>query len=332
MKALFIGGTGNISSACSIEALARGVELYHLNRGQREAISGLDGVHTIHADIRKPDEAAAALEGHNFDVVVDFVAFTTEHIETDLRLFTGRCGQYIFISSASAYQKPLTHWPITESTPLHNPFHQYARDKIACEDWLMQAYRDDGFPVTIVRPSHTYGDGMLPCAVGGSGYQSADRMQRGLPIITPGDGTSLWTLTHTSDFARAFVPLMSNQAAIGHAIQITSDEVQTWDQIIGELGRALGVEPDIVHVPSDLIAAVVPEWGPGLLGDKAHCAVFDNTKIKRFVPGWVAEVPYRRGLRQSLNWFGADPERKQVDPQIHERLGRVIDALAKATA
>ncbi len=327
MKALFIGGTGTISSACSVEALARGVDLYHLNRGHRQAKSGdLTGVKTIHADVRDEAQAAAALEKHTFDVVVDFVAFTPEHIETDLRLFTNRCGQFIFISSASTYQKPPTTFPITESTPLHNPFWEYSRNKIACEDRLMRAYREGVFPMTIVRPSHTYGDGWIPCAVGGSSYQPADRILRGLPVITPGDGTSLWTLTHSSDYARAFVCLMSNAQAIGHAIHITSDEWLTWDQIVGELGRALGVEPNIMHLPSDFVAQIDPAMGPGLLGDKAHCTIFDNSKIKQFAPGWTANVPYRRGLRDSLNWFEADPARKQVDEKVHERLDKILAA------
>ncbi|QLG10081.1 SDR family oxidoreductase [Deinococcus sp. D7000] len=319
MNVLFIGGTGIISSACSERALAQGMELYLLNRGESSRPVP-DGAKVLRGDIRDPESVRRALGDLEFDAVVDWVAFTPEHIETDLALFTGRTRQYVFISSASAYQKPLGHLPITESTPLHNPFWGYSRDKIACEERLTRAYREDGFPVTIVRPSHTYDRTLLPMD---GGWTVVDRMRRGKPVIVHGDGTSLWTLTHHRDFAVGFVGLLGRPAVLGEAVQITGDEWLTWNQIFERVAGAAGVKPQLLHVPSETIAAFAPDWGAGLLGDKAHSVIFDNSKIKRLVPEFRATIPYARGVREVLAWYDADPARQVVD----EGLDRLMDEI-----
>ncbi|CAM3801486.1 SDR family oxidoreductase [Deinococcus frigens] len=323
MKVLFIGGTGIISSACSALALAQGMELYLLNRGESSRPVP-DGAKVLRGDIRDPGSVRQALGELDFDVVVDWVAFTPEHIETDLELFAGRTRQYVFISSASAYQKPLGHLPITESTPLHNPFWQYSRDKIACEDRLTRAYREEGFPMTIVRPSHTYDRTLLPMD---GGWTVVDRMRRGKPVIVHGDGTSLWTLTHHRDFAVGFVGLLGRPAVIGEAVQITGDEWLTWNQIFEHVAHAAGTKAQIVHVPSEVIAAFAPGWGAGLLGDKAHNAVFDNTKIKRLVPEFRATIPFARGVQEVLAWYDADPARQVVDAELDRLMDEIIGQL-----
>ena len=254
---------------------------------------------------------------------MDWVAFTPEQVRTDIDLFRGRTGQYVFISSASAYQTPPARMPVTESTPLRNPYWQYSRDKIACEDLLVTAYREEGFPATIVRPSHTYDGTLVPFD---GGWTVLGRMLAGKPVIVHGDGTSLWTLTHHDDFARAFVPLLGHPRTLGEAIHITSDDVLTWNQIAGSLAAALGVTPRLVHVPSDAIAAADPEWGAGLLGDKAHSMVFDNAKLRGIVPGWQAVIPFERGARQIVDWYLADPARQVTDAA----LDAVMDKLAAA--
>lgn len=333
MRVLFIGGTGNISVSVSQLALKRGIDLtlLHrgadftlLHRGRQDRI--IEGARTIRADITQHEAVRAALGEQTFDVVVDWIAYREPDIERDLDLFRGRCGQYIFISSASAYQKPLTVPVITESTPLANPYWQYSRDKIACEERLMRAYRDESFPVTIVRPSHTY-DTRIPVSVGNwASYLIPQRMLQGKPTIVHGDGTTLWTLTHSEDFAKGFVGLLGHPQAVGHAFHITSDFVLTWNQIYEQIGHALGVEPDIVHIPSDVIARADPEIGAGLLGDKMWCAVFDNSKVKRFVPDYVATIPFHEGIRRTLAWFQADERRMQVTPDDHARLERILAA------
>lgn len=326
MKVLFIGGTGFISTAVSRLALAKGIELYHLNRGKRQP--ALPGVQSIVADIHQPEAARAALQEHQFDVVVDWIAFQPADIERDLALFQGRTKQFIFISSASAYQKPPTFPIITESTPLHNPYWEYSRNKIACEERLLQAYRQDGFPVTIVRPSLTY-DTNFPIAIGGWGcYTLADRLKKGLPIIVHGDGSSLWVVTHAEDFGRGFLGLVGNEQAIGHAFHITSDEVLTWDQIYRTMADALGVEAKIVHIASDFIAQVAPGLGAGLIGDKTWSAIFDNSKIKAFVPGFQAVIPFREGIRRTLAWFDGDEQRRWVNAEVNEEMERILAAYA----
>jgi len=323
LKVLFIGGTGVISSACALEAVSgdHDIELFVLNRGQSAARPLPPGVTELRADARDPASVRNAVHGLDFDCVVDFIAFTPGHVRADLELFRGRTGQYVFLSTASAYQKPVSRLPVTESTPLRNPYWQYSRDKIACEDLLTAEYRDNGFPATIVRPSHTYD---VTKTVLSGGWTSLSRLRTGKPIIVHGDGTSLWTVTHNTDFARAFVPLLGNHRTYGEAFQITSDYVLTWDQIAHALAAALGVTPRIVHVPSDAIAAHDPEWGAGLLGDKAHSMVFDNTKIKSVVPGWRATVPFERGAREIVDWYLANAARQVVD----EKLDALMDRLA----
>jgi Nucleoside-diphosphate-sugar epimerases len=326
MKALFIGGTGNISSACSKLALDRGVELYLLNRGQ--SLRPLpEGARVINADIRDPNAAREALGSLRFDVVADFIAFTPQHIETDLQLFRGRTGQYIFISSASAYQTPPATLPVTEAAILDNPVWQYSRDKAACEERLLRAYREEKFPFTIVRPSHTYSEVYVP--VHGN-WTTIDRMLRGLPVVVHGDGTSLWTLTHSSDFAKGFVGLLGSSRAIGEAYHITSDEWLTWNQIHEILAAAVGVQPRLVHVPSDLIAAYDPIWGESLLGDKAHSFILDNSKIKRVVPDFVCTTPFSRGAEEIIAWHRADPARQKVDENFNAICERILSAYAKA--
>ena len=320
MRVLFIGGTGIISSACSELALSQGMELYLLNRGESSRPLP-DGAKILRGDIRDPASVREALGDLDFDAVVDWVAFTPEHIEIDLDLFTRRTRQYVFISSASAYQKPLGHLPITESTPLHNPFWEYSRNKIACEERLIRAYREDGFPMTIVRPSHTYDRTLLPMD---GGWTVVDRMRRSKPVIVHGDGTSLWTLTHHRDFAVGFVGLLGRPAVIGEAVQITGDEWLTWNQIFELVAGAAGVQAQLVHVPSEIIAAFAPNWGAGLLGDKAHSVVFDNTKIKRLVPEFRATIPYARGVREVLAWYDGDPARQVVDEALDQLMDEII--------
>jgi len=324
MKALFIGGTGNISTSVSRMAVEQGVELYLLNRGTREVY--IPGAHSIVGDINAPDAVAKALDGHTFDVVVNWIAYTVEDIERDLALFAGNTAQYIFISSASVYQKPPTSPFITESTPLCNPYWDYSRRKIACEERLMQAHRENGFPMTIVRPSHTY-DIVFPVSIGGwNDYTLVDRMKRGEKIIVHGDGTSLWTVTHAEDFARGFVGLMANPRALGHAFHITSDESLTWNQIYETIAQAAGIEAKIVHIPSDFLISVEPGMEGGLLGDKSWSVIFDNTKIKTFVPSFKAVIPFHVGIRRTLDWFHADPARRRIIPGINQQIDRFITA------
>jgi nucleoside-diphosphate-sugar epimerase len=327
MKVFFVGGTGVISAACTRLAAERGIELTLLRRGQREAQIP-SSVKTITADIHDKSASASALGSASWDVVVDWIAYTPADIERDLELFRGRTRQYIFISSASAYQKPVAHYPITESTPLSNPYWQYSRDKIACEERLMKAYREDGFPVTIVRPSLTFDKTWIPLVINSSGkpYTIVDRMLRGQRVIVPGDGSSLWVITHSNDFAKGFVGLLGRAEAIGQAFHITTDEMMNWDRLYQIVGAAAGVEPRIVHIPSDFIIACLPEQRGRLLGDKAASVVFDNSKIKHFVPGFCATTTFAEGIRESLAWFDADPARKQIDADANATWDKLISA------
>ena len=323
MDVLIIGGTGAISHAVVTEAIARGVRVTVVNRGRSTTHPVPEGAEVVLADARDPAALRSALGTRSFDSVVDFVAFTPAHVAEDIETFTGRAGQFVFISSASAYQKPVAHLPITESTPLRNPFWQYSRDKIAAEDVLVRAYRDDGFPVTIVRPSHTYDQTTVPIG----DWTVVDRMRAGKPVIVPGDGTSLWTLTHASDLARAFVQLLGRGDVLGEAFHITCEDAMTWDAIFRTIGHAAGVEPDLVHVPGDLIARIDPENAPGYVGDKCHSVVFDNTRIKRIAPGWEPRIPWTEGARQIIDWFDADPARRITDPrtnQLHDAAARFM--------
>ena len=332
MKVLFVGGTGLISSACTRLAVEQGVDLFLLNRGGNPKLAG--GASTIAADIHDESATQRALAGHKFDVVVDWIAFTPEDIERDLRLFRGRTDQFVFISSASAYQKPLGYWLISEKTPLVNPFWDYSQNKIACEDRLMRAYREDGFPVTIVRPSLTYGDTQAPLIVNSweRPYTAIARMRAGKPLVVPGDGTSLWTITHNSDFAVAFDGLLGRREAIGEAFSITSDEVLTWDEMYRQTAAAAGAEIRIVHIASDFIVACMPEMAGTLLGDKSHSAVFDTTKIKRLVPDFATRTPFAEGIRRTVAWFDADPARQLVDAEMDARLDLLVDTYERGLA
>jgi nucleoside-diphosphate-sugar epimerase len=340
MKVLFIGGTGLISSACSELALARGIDLYILNRDASHKYPLPEGAHFLWGDVHGDElRLARTLAGQRFDVVVDWIAYTPQDIERDIRLFRrnphnpgSEAGLFIFISSASAYQKPPKHYVITEDTPLENPFWEYSRNKIACEERLMQAYREIGFPVTIVRPSLTYGPSQIPLCVGSwiHPYTVVDRMKKGKKVIVPGDGTSLWVLTWNGDFAKGFLALFGNEKAIGQAYHITSEEALTWNQIYGELGRALGLEPQFVHVPADLIAAYDPDALGSLIGDKINSSVFDNTKIKSLAPEFTCTVPWAEGVRRCLEWFEADPARQTLDEAKNAIWDRILAAYEPA--
>jgi nucleoside-diphosphate-sugar epimerase len=320
LRVLFLGGTGIISSACSWRAVEAGLDLTVVNRGKTSTRPLPPEARVLTADV--DDESAfAAVAGQNFDVVVDWLAFTPDQVRARTDALRGRVGQYVFISSASAYQTPPARLPITESTPLRNPFWQYSRNKIACEDLLTALYRDEGYPVTIVRPSHTYDRTLVPFD---GGWTIVERMRRGQPVVVHGDGTSLWTLTHHRDFARGLVPLLGHPRTLGEAFQITSDDVLTWDQIANALAAAAGVSAQIVHVPSDAIAAVHPAWGAGLLGDKTHSAVFDNTKLRRVVPDFVATIPFESGAREIVSWYDEDPARRRIDAGIDEAMNTLI--------
>lgn len=323
MKVLFIGGTGIISSGCAPLAVERGMELYLMNRGQsfRPAAAG---AHLLTGDIRERESALRALGDHTFDAVVNWVAYLPEQVEMDLELFRGRTEQYVFISSASAYQTPPRRLPVTEATVLDNPFWQYSRNKIACEERLLRAYREEKFPVTVVRPSHTYGPSYLPVE---GGYSVLDRMLRGEPVVVHGDGTSLWTLTHHTDFARGFLGLLGNSHALGEIYHITSDEWLTWDQIHVMIAQAAGTQAKIVHVPSEVIAAYDAEWGASLLGDKAHSRVFDNQKIKRAVPDFRAVIPFSQGVKEIIAWHRAHPQACKVDADFNRTTDRILAAM-----
>jgi nucleoside-diphosphate-sugar epimerase len=330
MRVLFIGGTGTISTACTALAARRGMDVTLVTRGQKLAQQLPRGARSIVADVNDP-ALAQKLEGQTFDAVVDWIAYTPADIERDLRLFRERTRQFVFISSTSAYQKPPTHYLLTESTPLGNPFWEYARNKIACEERLMQAYRDEGFPVTLVRPSLTYGETSIPLVLNSwqKPYTAVDRMLRGQKMIVPGDGTSLWVVTHNTDFAKGLVGLLGQQQAVGEAFHITSDEVLTWDRLFQIVGAAVGVEPQLVHIPSDFIAACIPDKRGTLLGDKSVSVVFDNSKIKQFVPDYSPTTTFAEGVRRTLAWFNADPARKQVDQQLSATMDKLIAAYEK---
>lgn len=325
MKALFIGGTGTISSAVSELAVKQGVELTLLTRS---GTGGPEGAEMLKGNIEDVDQIISLLRNRKFDVVADFVAFTPEQAARDIELFQDKTEQYIYISSASAYQKPTTNYLITESTPLYNPYWQYSRDKIACEDLLMNAYRVTGFPVTIVRPSHTYGDRSVPVAIHGKkgSWQVLARLLEGKPVIVHGDGLSLWTFTHNTDFAKGFTGLMGNPHAIGQAVHITSDESLTWNAAFESIGRALGVKPNLTHISSDLLAAFRPDLLGTLLGDKAHSVVFDNTKLKRLVPDYCATMRFDQGVKRTVEYVLSHPECQTPDPDFDAWCDKTIAA------
>ena len=329
MKLLFLGGTGNISTVCVDLALEQGHEVTVLNRGRRS--SPIEGFVRVVTGDR--DDAALlrrTAEATRFDAIVDFLAFRPEQVDAAVAAFGGRAGQYVFISTTAAYEKPVARYVITEATPLRNPFWEYARQKIACEERLARARRETGFPVTVVRPSYTYGPTWIPAGFGGQDYTVVARMRRGAPIACHGDGTSLWVMTSASDFAAGLLGLLGQEAALGEAFHITSDEVLTWDAIYRTIARAAGAEARLVHVPSDLIASLYPERGGSLLGDKAWSVVFDNTKIRRFVPAYRPRVTFAEGMARSLAWFDADPARRVVSEESDRRIEAVIAAQARA--
>jgi len=323
MRVLFVGGTGNISAACTDQALRKGFEVFHLNRGNRPERERPE-VKVLRADIRDSQAVRAAMGGLRFDSVVQFLAFRPEHVEADIRVFGGVTDQYVFISTCSAYQKPSVTPMITEDTPLENPFWEYSQLKAACERVLTDGPDARSFPYTIVRPSHTYDNGWIPGCFGSASYGLAWRILEGREVIVPGDGQSLWTLTHASDFATGLVGLLGNPAALSEAFHITSDEHLTWDAIHTIIGDALGVSPRIVHIPSDYIARINPERGAGLLGDKAVSVLFDNSKIRRFVPEFRPRISFREGVRRSLEWYDLHPELKKPDSLMNEEMDTIL--------
>ena len=319
LDVLFLGGTGIISTASVRLAAERGHRVTVLNRGTSgKALP--EGVESLVGDVSDPASVDAAVSGREFDVVAQFRAFTADTVRGDIARFAGKVGQYVFISSASAYQKPPASIPVTESTPLKNPFWQYSRDKIACEDVLVAADRDDDFPMTIVRPSHTYDDALLPTM---GGWTDIARMRAGKPVVVHGDGTTQWTLTHSDDFAVGFVGLFGRPEALGNAYTITGESAPTWNQVYTWLGRAAGVEPQLAHVASERIAREVPELGPGLVGDKAHSMLFDTTKLRRLVPEFTTTVPYAEGARRQIAWYDAHPEAQVVDEELDATFDRL---------
>ena len=350
MRVLFIGGTGTISAAISRQAQELGWELFLLNRGNRNSVLDTPGtpgkIIEITGDIRTESEEAIAARiraalaestgtgSSCFDAAADFIAFTREHVEKDFHILKGLCRQYIFISSASAYQKPLSSYLVSEGTPLANPYWEYSRNKIACEEYLTAQYRENGFPVTIVRPSHTYDERSVPLGVHGSrgSWQIIKRILDEKPVIIHGDGTSLWTMTHSSDFARGFTGITGNIRAVGEAVQITSDETLSWNQIYTAIAAALGKPLHAVHVSSEFLAQC---GGPydftgSLIGDKANSVVFDNTKLKRLVPGFCAQFRFDQGIRETIRHILSHPECQNEDPEFDEWCDRVIAAREKA--
>jgi nucleoside-diphosphate-sugar epimerase len=319
-RVLFLGGTGVLSAASAQLAIERGMDVTLLTRGA----SGRPeppGARVHHLDVRDPSAVAAAVGGKDYDAVVDFLAFLPGDVRDDLDLFAGHTGQLMLISSASAYQTPPQRQPVTESTPLRNPYWEYSRNKIACEDVAMAAYRERAVPVTIIRPSHTYDASMIPLH---GGWTMLERMRAGRPVVVHGDGTSLWTLTHARDFARGLVGLLADPRTAGQAYGITGDDVLTWDQITRALAAAAGVEADIVHVPSDVIAAHDPQWGAGLLGDKAHSMTFDTTKVRDLVPDFATTVRFEQGAREIVAWHENSADRRVVDPELDALIDRLV--------
>ena len=335
MKVLFIGGTGTISMGI-VRRLAKETdwEVWLANRGNRNAELPA-GVHTISLDISDEQAAAEKLKDLRFDTVCEFIGFTKDQVERDLRLFRGKTNQYIYISSASAYHKPAADFRITEGT-LANPYWEYSRNKIACEEVLMKAYREEGFPVTIVRPSHTYDERSIPLGIHGNkgSWQVIRRMMEGKKVIIHGDGTSLWHLTFNSDFARGFIALMGNRHAIGEAFQITGDEVLTWNQIYQTVADALGVKLHAIHISSEFLAETGKKMGydfeGGVIGDKSVSVVFDNSKLKRLAPDMRTEIPFHVGVRKALDYILAHPECQVPDPEFDAWCDRVIEAVEKA--
>lgn len=332
MKILFIGGTGTISMAVSKLLLSQGHTLYLLNRGNRNLSLSGDLVE-LKADVNDENRVKELIKELHFDAVADFIAFEPPQLERDYRLFKGKTDQFIFISSASAYQKPLADYRINEGTPLANPYLEYSQNKIACEDYLMKLYREEGFPVTIIRPSHTYDERSVPMGAHGKNgsYAIVKRMLEGKPVLIHGDGTSLWTLTHNSDFAVAMAGLIGNIHAIGEAVQITSDESLTWNQIYQIVANALGVKLNAVHASTEFLDACGEyDFRGSLLGDKSNTVVFDNSKLKRLVPGFTARVRADQGIRDTVSYVLSHPECQVEDSDFDAWCDRVVEALDRA--
>ena len=330
-KALFIGGTGTISTAITKRIASMPEwELYLINRGNRSRVVP-ENVKLIIADINDEEDVALKLEGLEFDCVCDFIGFVPAQVERDYRLFKGKTKQYMYISSASAYQKPATDYIITEETPLENPFWQYSRDKIACEAFLMEKYRNEGFPVTIIRPTYTYDERSVPLSVNGNNgsWQVLERMLQGKKVIIQGDGSALWTMTHNSDFAKGFTGLMGNEKAIGEAVQIPSDETLTWTQIYQCVADALGVELKPYYISSWYLAEIAPQFDfrGNLLGDKTFCVVFDNSKLKSLVPDFKPEVPFAEGIKRTVDYINEHPQLKRPDPEFDAWCDSMIEKL-----
>ncbi|MBN1116390.1 MAG: NAD-dependent epimerase/dehydratase family protein [Bacteroidales bacterium] len=323
MKVIFIGGSGIISSASTELAVKKGIELYHINRGNSTSIRTVPvEVKTIISDIRNQAEASKALEGYEFDTVVDWISFVPEHIENNFKIFKSKVKQYVFISSASAYQTPPQKIPVTEETPLDNKYWQYSRDKIACEEFLKKNAEKYGMKYTIVRPSHTYDKTLIPIE---GGYTIIDRMLKGKPVIVHGDGTSIWTLTNHRDFAKALVGLLDNPGAMNDVFHITSDEWLTWDQIYLMMGEAFGVTPQLVHIPSEIIGKYDDFLKSTLLGDKTHSMIFDNSKIKSLVPEFVCETPFSKGAKEIADWYKNHPEQQKIDTRLDAIIENILE-------
>jgi nucleoside-diphosphate-sugar epimerase len=318
MKVLFIGGTGIISSACSELAITKGIDLYHLNRGKSKR--KIKGVKTLLADIRNFEESKKVIDGHHFDVVVDWIAYEPKHIQNDINLFTGKTDQFIFISSASCYQTPPESLPVTEDTPLYNPIWEYSQNKIFCEDILRKEYLKNGFPYTIVRPSHTYDKTLIPME---GGYTVLHRMKHDLPVVVHGDGTSIWTLTNHRDFAVGFIGLLGKSEAINEAYQITNNELLTWNDIFKTMAKEFGVTPRLVHIPSDVIAKYDKDIGDSLLGDKTYSMIFDNTKIKKLVPEFNPQIPFSEGAKEIVEWY-SNVENQIIDEDFNRLTDKII--------
>ncbi|GAA0439976.1 hypothetical protein Acor_13320 [Acrocarpospora corrugata] len=331
MKVLYIGGTGTISSSCVAESVRQGQDVYVLNRGRTARRPLPEGVTPITGDVQDPESVRAALDGTAFDSVVNFLSFGADDTETAVGLLNGRVGQYVHISSASIYHKPVRQWPITESTTRRNPYLAYARDKIAAEDVLHRAYQERDFPVTVVRPSHTYDDANPPLP---GDWTAWDRIARGDELVVPGDGTSLWTLTHARDFAVGLAGLIGNWQAIGEDFHITSDEALTWNEIYGIIGRTAGSPARLLHLPSEFLPKVAPDWfwSDLILGDLAHSAVFDNSKIKRFVPAFRPTTTWSEGARRLHEWRAAHPEQTRPDATTDAVLARLVEGHRAAAA
>lgn len=325
-QVLYIGGTGTISASCVRRSVAAGMSVYVLNRGNNAKHRALpDSVTWLRADIADPDSVREAIGDLTFDAVANFLSYNAADAAAAVRLFSGRTGQYVHISTASLYRKPVLQWPIVESNLRDNPYVSYSRDKIAAEDALLEARASDGFPVTIVRPSHTYDEAQPPVP---GDWTAIDRIARGAEIIVPGDGTSLWTLTHADDFAQGLVGLLANPRAVGEAFHITSDDVYTWDQIYTILGTALGTEPRLVHVPSEHIMAGAPDWfwSELIIGDLAHSAVFDNSKIRRYVPGFAPSRTFHQAAGGIMAWRAAHHEQTRPAADVDAIMDRLAES------